>query len=77
MQLLRYLLELDGYTFEIIREIILPRSGKSCTVSDLCQLHGISRQSMHRKIMRVISRKPELYDLLRSTLSRNPPLKTA
>ena len=77
MQLLRYLLELDEYTFEIVREIIRPRDGRSCTVADLCQLHGVSRQSMHRKILRVISRKPELHDFLRSVLTRNTTPKLA
>lgn len=74
---LRYLMELDSYTLEILREIIAPSSGRPCTVADLSRLHGISRQSMHRKIFRVIRRYPELRQLLRSTLSRMPPRQTA
>ena len=70
---LRYLMELDTYTLEILREIISPASGRPCTVADLGRLHGISRQSMHRKIFRTIRRHPELAKLLRSTLSRMPP----
>ena len=74
---LRYLMELDTYTLEILREIIAPSSGKPCTVADLGRLHGISRQAMHRKIFRTIRRHPELGKMLRSTLSRMPPRKTA
>ena len=74
---LRYLMELDNYTLEILREIIAPQSGKKCSIKDLCQLHNISRQSMHRKIFRVISKHPELRTLLRSTLDRLPPRQTA
>ena len=74
---LRYLMELDTYTLEILREIISPASGEPCTVADLGRLHGISRQAMHRKIFRTIRRHPELAKLLRSTLSRMPPRRTA
>ena len=74
---LRYLMELDSYTLEILREIIAPRSGKKCNIKDLCRLHNISRQSMHRKIFRVISKHPELRTLLRATLDRLPPRQTA
>ena len=72
----RYLLELDSYTLEILREIIVPVSGKKCNIADLCKLHNISRQSMHRKIFRVIFKRPELRQLLRSTLDRLPPRQT-
>ena len=72
----RYLLELDSYTLEILREIIAPVSGKKCNIADLCKLHNISRQSMHRKIFRVIFKRPELRQLLRSTLDRLPPRQT-
>ena len=72
----RYLLELDSYTLEILREIIVPSSGKKCNIADLCKLHNVSRQSMHRKIFRVISKRPELRQLLRSTLDRLPPRQT-
>ena len=72
----RYLLELDSYTLEILREIIAPVSGKKCNIADLCKLHNVSRQSMHRKIFRVIFKRPELWQLLRSTLDRLPPRQT-
>ena len=73
---LRYLMELDSYTLEILREIIAPRSGKKCNISDLCRLHNVSRQSMHRKLFRVIFKHPELRTLLRATLDRLPPRQT-
>ena len=72
----RYLLELDSYTLEIIREIIAPVSGRKCNIADLCKLHNVSRQSVHRKIFRVICKRPELRQLLRSTLDRLPPRQT-
>ena len=72
----RYLLELDSYTLEILREIIVPVSGKKCNIADLCKLRNVSRQSMHRKIFRVIFKRPELRQLLRSTLDRLPPRQT-
>lgn len=73
----RYLLELDTYTLEILREIIAPVSGEKCNIADLCRLHNISRQSMHRKIFRVIFKRPELRQLLRTTLDRLPPRQRA
>lgn len=73
---LRYLMELDNYTLEILREIIAPVSGKKCTVADLCKLHHVSRQSMHRKLFRVIFKRPELRQMLRTTLDRLPPRQT-
>ena len=72
----RYLLDLDSYTLEIIREIIAPVSGRKCNIADLCKLHNVSRQSVHRKIFRVICKRPELRQLLRSTLDRLPPRQT-
>ena len=73
----RYLMELDDYTLKILREIIAPVSGRRCTISDLCRLHEVSKQSMHRKLFRVILRHPELRRLLRSTLERLPPRSNA
>ena len=72
-----YLMGLDDYTLGILREIIAPVSGRRCTISDLCKLHEVSKQSMHRKLFRVILRHPELRRLLRSTLERLPPRSNA
>ena len=66
----RFLLELDDYTMGIICEIIKP-SGETphgCTVSYLGKIHGCSRQAMHRKILDIIARKPELTALLKNTM---------
>ena len=64
----RYLLELDSYSIGVICEVILPRDGKSCTVSALGRLHGCSRQAMHRKILAMIAAHPELAVLLKKTM---------
>ena len=66
----RFLLELDDYTIGIISEIIAPgeRSEKRCTISHLGRIHGCSRQAMHRKILDIIARRPELTTLLQSTM---------
>ena len=66
----RFLLELDDYTIGIISEVITPADPerKSCSVSALSKLHGCSRQAMHRKILDIIARRPELTSLLQSTM---------
>ena len=68
----RFLLELDDYTIGIISEVITPADPerKSCSVSALSKLHGCSRQAMHRKILDIIARRPELALLLKSTMSK-------
>lgn len=66
----RFLLELDDYTMGIICELISPadKNIKHCTVSHLGRIHGCSRQAMHRKILDIIARRPELTSLLKSTM---------
>ena len=65
----RYILDLDDYSLGIIREVIAPtENGTPCTVSQLGRLHGCSRQAMHRKMLYMISRHPELASLLKSTM---------
>lgn len=65
----RFLLELDDYTAGIICEVVKPSAGsRQCTVSYLGKLHGCSRQAMHRKILDIIARKPELALLLKNTM---------
>lgn len=57
----RYLLELDEYTLGLIRELIAPSfpDGK-CSISHLAELHGCSRQALHRKMLAIIAVHPEL-----------------
>ena len=61
-----YLVNLDDYTIGIICKIV--NSGKNCTVTELGKLHGCSRQAMHRKILNIIAKKPELSSLLQGTM---------
>ena len=72
----RFLLELDDYTIGIISEIIAPkeRSVKRCTISHLGKMHGCSRQAMHRKVLNMIIKHPELsglFMMLMPKLSRS------
>jgi len=68
---LMFLLRLDDYTLGIIAEIIAPsRTGRRCSVADLARIHGISRQGMHRKVLDVARKSPELCSLLRMTVKK-------
>ena len=65
----RYLVALDDYTIGIICEMI--NSGDvsgNCTVSKLSRLRGCSRQTVHRKLLEIIARRPELSSLLQGTM---------
>lgn len=65
----RYMLELDEYSIGIIAEVVSPENkGVHCTVPYLSRIHGCSRQAMHRKILDIIARRPELTSLLKSTM---------
>ena len=66
----RYLISLDDYTVGIICAVINSgnTSASGCTVSELGKLHGCSRQAMHRKILDIIARRPELSSLLQGTM---------
>ncbi len=62
---LNFILHLDDYTLGILAELIAPsREAKRYTVADLARLHGISRQGMHRKVLSVARKSPELRSLL-------------
>ena len=67
----RYLLELDTYSLGIITEVVAPSApGRACTVRRLSELHGCSRQAMHKKLMKLIGSRPELAGLFRDTMSK-------
>lgn len=68
---LNYILHLDDYTLGILAEIIAPtQHGKRYTVADLARIHGISRQGMHRKMVDIARKSPELSSLLAITLRK-------
>lgn len=69
---LRFLLFLDDYTLGILAEIIAPSQShaKRYSVADLARIHGISRQGMHRKVLDVARKSPELASLLRMTVKK-------
>ncbi|MBE6390331.1 MAG: hypothetical protein E7043_09210 [Lentisphaerae bacterium] len=60
----RYLLELDDYTLGIVTQMVSPVDGQRAqTVRQFSQMHNCSRQAMHRKMLRIISKHPELSGL--------------
>ena len=61
----RYLLELDDYTMAIICEIITHNGTTPLSVRKLGEVFGCSRQAMHRKILSVIGKNPELIEFFR------------
>lgn len=68
---LNFILHLDDYTLGILAEIIAPsRIGKRYSVADLARIHGISRQGMHRKMLDVARKSPELCSLLGMTVKK-------
>ncbi len=69
-ELLRYLLNLDNYTLGVLAELIAPSRNPCRSVADLARLHGISRQGMHRKMLRMARQAPELASLLQLTVKK-------
>lgn len=65
--LLNFLFHLDDYSLGIVAEIVAPTeiSSKKVTVADMARVHGISRQGMHRKILDLVGRNPELASLFK------------
>jgi len=65
----RYLLDLDDYTVGVITEVVAPSDPKrECSVAALGKVHGCSRQAMHRKILYIIGKHPELSLLFREMM---------
>lgn len=71
-QFLNFILHLDDYTLGILAEIIAPaptQTGRR-SVAQLARVHGISRQGMHRKMLDVVRKYPELASLLALSLRK-------
>ncbi len=70
----RYLLNLDKYTLEILKMFFDDRPGKENipSVSEIAAVRGCSRQAVHRKILDIIKRNPELSRLFSLTLRHLP-----
>lgn len=68
---LNFILHLDDYTLGILAEIIAPsREAKRYSVAEIARIHGISRQGMHRKMLDVARKSPELATLLAMTVKK-------
>ena len=67
----RFLLSLDEYSLAIICEIIVRENdmgSTSCTVTQLAEEFNISRWAMHKKILKMIKKNPELFALFNPLL---------
>lgn len=71
---LRYLLNLDRYTLELLKLIMAPAPGEAParSIREIAELRQCSRQAVHRKILRVIFEHPELRQLFSLVLKRMP-----
>lgn len=67
----RYLLALDSYTLGIISQVMESSArGENCSVKHLSELRGCSRQAIHRKLLNIIARNPELAGVFSSVMNR-------
>lgn len=68
----RFIFSLDDYSLAILAECINPRGDARMkyTVSALAQIHGCSRQAMHRKMLASVRRHPELASVFRLVLRK-------
>lgn len=71
---LRYLLNLDRYTLELLKLIMAPSPGEAParSVREIAELRQCSRQAVHRKILKVILEHPELRQLFSLVLKKMP-----
>ncbi len=69
-EFLNFLFHLDNYTLGILAEIVAPSQDSSSrlTVAKMARTHGISRQGMHRKILDIARKSPELSSLLKCVI---------
>ena len=71
---LRYLLNLDRYTLALLKQLFSDKNdnGEIPSVTELAEKRGCSRQAVHRKILDIIRKNPELSGLFSLTLRRLP-----
>ena len=77
-KMLRWIMELDGYTLGIVAEIIAPADpGKGgVSVAHLARMRKCSRQAMHEKMVFAVEKFPELATLFQTALRRVGNLKS-
>ena len=70
----RYLLNLDRYTLSLLKQLFSDSNcgGEIPSVSELAANRGCSRQAVHRKILDIIRKHPELSGLFSLTLRHLP-----
>lgn len=70
----RYLLNLDRYTLALLKQLFSDKNdnGEIPSVTELAEKRGCSRQAVHRKILDIIRKNPELSGLFSLTLRRLP-----
>ncbi|MBE6380059.1 MAG: hypothetical protein E7047_03935 [Lentisphaerae bacterium] len=65
-----YILDLDEYTLGVLLEVMRPRDANSHSVASLAGVRNCSRQAMHRKILDIISSRPELIIVFSEVLKK-------
>ena len=77
-QMLKWIMSLDGYTLELVSEMIAPSkvSSGGVSVAYLAELRGCTRQSIHEKMLCSVMRFPELASLFQTALRRVGGLKS-
>ena len=77
-KMLKWIMSLDGYTLELVSEMIAPSkvSSGGVSVAYLAELRGCTRQSIHEKMLCSVMRFPELASLFQTALRRVGGLKS-
>ena len=71
---LRYLLELDKYSLELLKMVIVPdpENGAVRSISEMARRRNCSRQAVHRKVLSTIAKHPELAGLFALLIKKLP-----
>ena len=70
----RYLLNLDRYTLSLLKHLMSDNNAENGipSISEIARARGCSRQAVHRKILEIIRKYPELSSLFLLTLRHLP-----
>ena len=74
LQFFRYILSLDAKTISMLSRIFASydNEGEACSVQELADDLGLTRQAVHTRILKTISKHPELRNVFAMTLRHIP-----
>ena len=74
LQFFRYILSLDAKTISMLSRIFASydNEGEVCSVQELADDLGLTRQAVHTRILKIISKHPELRNVFAMTLRHIP-----